>query len=52
MEMFLVQNGFFIEASIGEQVDIMVEVASGKAGRCELTDWLRAHVHSAGFSDI
>ena len=50
MEMFLVLNGYTIEATIDEQVNIMVHVASGESGRRELTDWLRAHVRSSGFS--
>lgn len=46
MEMFLTLNGYKIEATTDEQVEMMVRVASGKTGRRELTDWLRANVRS------
>ena len=44
MDMFLTLNGHMIEATIEEQVYIMVQVASGQVGRQEFTHWLRAHV--------
>ena len=43
MEMFLARNGYTIDATIEEQVRIMVQVASGESGRDELSDWLRSH---------
>ena len=44
MEVFLVLNGFEIEASVDEQENIILQVASGKLERKEFTDWLRTHV--------
>jgi len=44
METFLVLNGFEIDASVDEQEQVILDVASGKMGRQELTEWLRAHV--------
>jgi death-on-curing protein len=44
MEMFLTLNGHAIQATVEEQVDVVVEVASGKLGRSEFLAWLRAHV--------
>ena len=44
MEVFLVLNGFEIEASVDEQEDIILQVASGKLGRDGFTDWLRDHI--------
>lgn len=46
MEMFLMLNGFTIEATIDENVNIMLHVASGEAGRSEFTDWLLIHVRA------
>ncbi len=43
METFLVLNGFEINATIDEQEQIMLQVASGHRGRDQLTVWLRAH---------
>ena len=44
MEVFLVLNGFEIKASVDEQEDIILQVASGKLGREGFTDWLRDHI--------
>ena len=44
METFLVLNGLEIVASVDEQEQVILDVASGKMGRQELTEWLRAHV--------
>jgi death-on-curing protein len=44
MEVFLVLNGYEIDATAGEQETIMLQVASGELGREEFTDWLRRHV--------
>lgn len=44
METFLVLNGLEIDASLDEQEQVILDVASGKMGRQELTEWLRAHV--------
>src|SRR3990172_5504673 len=44
MEIFLVLNGYHIVASVEEQVDIILQVASGNASREAFTYWLRSHV--------
>ncbi len=44
METFLVLNGLEIVASVNEQEQVILDIASGKMGRQELTEWLRAHV--------
>jgi death-on-curing protein len=41
MEVFLVMNGYEIEAAIGEQEEIMLKLASGKIERSEFLDWLK-----------
>ena len=44
MEIFLVLNGFEIEAETGEQEATILQVASGEISRETFTDWLRHHV--------
>jgi len=44
MEVFLILNGYEIDASVDEQVLIVLQVASGKTSREVFTDWLRAHI--------
>jgi len=44
METFLILNGYEISASVDEQVDIVLGVASGKIDRNAFTDWLRDHI--------
>jgi death-on-curing protein len=44
MEVFLVLNGYEIEASVDEQERLMLDVASGSVTREHLADWLRLHV--------
>ncbi len=44
METFLMLNGYEISASVDEQVDIILGVASGKIDRNAFTDWLRSHI--------
>lgn len=49
MEIFLILNGFEIEASIDEQEKIILELASGKIDREEFTTWLNKHfIHITG----
>ena len=43
METFLILNGFEIEASIAEQENIIIDLASGKLNREEFTSWLNKH---------
>jgi death on curing protein len=45
MELFLTLNDQTLTAGVDEQVDIVVQVASGKISREGLVDWLRAHVN-------
>lgn len=44
MEVFLVLNGYEIDAHVHEQEQIVLRLASGEAGREEFTDWLRQHI--------
>ncbi len=44
MELFLVLNGFEINAGVDEQEHVILQVAAGDLGRERLTAWLRAHV--------
>lgn len=44
MEIFLVLNGFEIAASVDEQEEVVLRIASGKMNREELATWLRAHL--------
>jgi death-on-curing protein len=44
METFLVTNGYEIEASTDEQVDVVLKVASGETSRESFTEWLRRHI--------
>ena len=44
MEIFLMLNGFEISASVDEQVEIILGVASGKMSREVFTDWLQNHI--------
>ena len=44
MEIFLMLNGYEISASVNEQVDIVLGVASGKISREAFTDWLKNHI--------
>ena len=41
-------NGWSIEASVDEQERLMLDLASGKVSRFELTAWLTAHVGPRG----
>lgn len=44
METFLILNGYEIDASVEEQEQIILDVASSKLRRENLTVWLRLHV--------
>jgi death-on-curing protein len=44
MEVFLVLNGFEIDAPVDEQQRVVLQVASGELERKEFTDWLRARI--------
>ena len=46
MEVFLVINGFEIDASIDEQEAAFIGVASRELPRAELTDWIGQHLAS------
>jgi len=37
---FLLLNGYEIEASVDEQEEVIIAVASGKMSRSELAEWL------------
>ena len=44
METFLVLNGYEIVASTDVQKRVMLDLAAGRLGRAEFTEWLRAHL--------
>ena len=44
METFLVLNGYEIVASTDEQERVMLELAAGRLGRAEITEWSRANL--------
>jgi death-on-curing protein len=44
MEVFLLLNGHEIDASVDEQEKLIIDVASGKVSRIELSEWLREHL--------
>ncbi|GAH46760.1 unnamed protein product [marine sediment metagenome] len=44
MEVFLMLNGFEIEASAKDQEKVIPDVASGKIERKEFVNWLRNHI--------
>lgn len=44
MEIFLVLNGYEIDASTDEQENVVLQIASGKSGRDEFEDWLRSRL--------
>jgi death-on-curing protein len=44
MEVFLLLNGFEIEASVDEQEELILSVASGLIPRARLIDWLGQHL--------
>lgn len=46
LEVFLVLNGFEVNASVDEQEAIMLDLAAGTLKREALTDWLGQHVQS------
>ena len=46
IEVFLVLNGYEIEASVDEQESVILQVASGEMGREAFTHWLQIHIHS------
>ena len=44
MEVFLLLNGHEIEASVDDQEQIIIGVASGKVSRIELVKWITIHL--------
>jgi len=44
MEVFLVLNGYEIQATVDEQERIILDVAAGRVNRAAFTDWLITHV--------
>ncbi len=44
VEVFLILNGFEIEASVDEQEGIILRVASGRMSREALAEWLLGHI--------
>ena len=44
MEIFLILNGYEIEATVNEQEQIILQVASSQLEREAFTNWLQTHV--------
>jgi death-on-curing protein len=44
MEVFLLLNGHEIDALVDEQEKVIIDVASGKLSRNDLSEWLSKHV--------
>lgn len=44
METFLVLNGADIDAGLGDQERVMLDLAAGRIDRGQLADWLRQHL--------
>ena len=44
MEVFLVLNGYEIEASVDEQERFFLSLAAGEVEREEFTNWVKAHL--------
>lgn len=44
MEVFLILNGFEIQAPVDEQEDIILQLASGSLDRDKLMQWLDTHI--------
>lgn len=44
LEIFLILNGYEIDASVDEQEDIILQLAAGQLERRAFTGWLHAHV--------
>ena len=42
MEVFLILNGYEIDASVDEQERVILQLAAGELERGEFTNWLRA----------
>jgi death-on-curing protein len=46
MEVFLMLNGFEIQAAVDEQEGVILRVAVGEMKREEFTEWLRVHARA------
>jgi death-on-curing protein len=44
MEVFLVLNGYEVDATVDEQEGVFLAVASGRMTRAELANWLAQHI--------
>jgi len=48
IETFLVLNGYEIQATVDEQENVILQVASGKMNCDEFVRWLNAHIKPWG----
>lgn len=44
MEVFLILNGYEIDASVDEQEQVILQLAAGESDRKAFIAWLRAHI--------
>ena len=47
MEVFLILNGYEIDATVEEQEGVVIAVASSRMSRVELSEWLKQHAVEA-----
>lgn len=45
LEIFLLLNGYVLEASVDEQEQVMLSLAAATQDRDEFTEWVLAHAH-------
>ena len=48
LEIMLVLNGYELQATIDEQEQIMLRLASGNLSRAEFSEWVERHAHRSG----
>lgn len=48
MEMFLLLNGFTLDADVGDAERVMLALAAGSLTRDELLEWIRSHIAPMG----
>ncbi|MFQ5897399.1 MAG: type II toxin-antitoxin system death-on-curing family toxin [Candidatus Methylomirabilia bacterium] len=48
MEVFLVLNGYELDASTETQERLMLQLADGSVGRDAMVEWVRRHVRASG----
>ncbi|MGD1804910.1 hypothetical protein ACP6PL_05650 [Dapis sp. BLCC M126] len=52
MEVFLILNGLEINASVDEQEQVILAVASGELNREAFTQWLQVHIQTISPTEL